>query len=80
MAVKIRLARLGKKHAPAYRIVAIDSQKKRDGEYIEDLGTYDPLKGALVQFKGERIEQWVAKGAIVSPAVKKLRRKARKAA
>jgi small subunit ribosomal protein S16 len=74
MAVKIRLARIGKKNAPSYKIVAIDSQKKRDGQYIENLGTYDPKKGQLVQFKTERINDWVAKGAVVSDAVKKLQK------
>ena len=75
MAVKIRLARLGKKNAPIYRIVAIDSQKKRDGEFIENLGTYDPHKGTFFQFHEERINAWVAKGAVVTDAVKKLQKK-----
>ena len=74
MAVKILLARLGKKNAPIYRIVAIESQKKRDGKFIENLGTYDPIKGTLVQFHADRVNDWVAKGAIVTDAVKKLRR------
>lgn len=72
MAVKIRLARFGKKHAPIYRIVAVDSRKKRDGEYLENLGTYDALKSKLVQFHGERMGHWIAQGAIVTDAVKKL--------
>ncbi len=80
MAVKIRLSRIGKKNAPVYRIVAVDSQKKRDGEYIENLGTYEPCKGALVQFDAERIDYWVTKGAIVSDAVKKIQRLAKKGA
>ncbi len=75
MAVKIRLARLGKKSAPIYRIVAIESKKKRDGEFIENLGTYDPIKGVLVQFHADRVNDWVAKGAIVTDAVKKIQRK-----
>ena len=74
MAVKIRLARIGKKHAPFFRIVAIDSRKKRDGAYLETLGTYDVLKGALVQFNVERINDWVSKGAILSDSVKKMHR------
>jgi small subunit ribosomal protein S16 len=48
MAVKLRLTRIGKKKAPFYRIVAIDSRKKRDGAFLENLGTYDALKGNLV--------------------------------
>ncbi len=74
MAVKIRLARLGKKNLPVYRIVAIDSRKKRDGAYLENLGTYDPIKGVLVQFHPERINDWVSKGAIVTDAVKKIQK------
>ena len=75
MAVKIRLARLGKKNAPVYRIVAIESQKKRDGKFIENLGTYDPIKGAIVQFHEDRLNDWVSKGAVVTDAVKKIQRK-----
>jgi small subunit ribosomal protein S16 len=74
MAVKIRLARLGKKNAPVYRIVAIDSQKKRDGKFLENLGTYDPIKGQVVQFKEERINEWISKGAQPSDAVKKIQK------
>ena len=74
MSVKIRLARIGKKHAPYYRIVAIDSRKKRDGASLEILGTYNPLKGELVQFHNDRIEDWISKGAIPTDAVRKLQK------
>ncbi len=74
MAVRIRLARIGTKNTPFYRIVAIDGRKKRDGAFLENLGTYDPLKGSLVQFHVERINDWVSKGAVVSDAVKKLQK------
>lgn len=74
MAVRIRLARVGKKNVPFYRIVAIDGRKKRDGAFLENLGTYDPLKGVLVQFHVERINDWISKGAIPSDAVKKLQK------
>jgi small subunit ribosomal protein S16 len=77
MAVKIRLSRIGKKAVPFYRIVAVDGRKKRDGAYLENLGTYDGLKGTFVQFYPERINDWVAKGAIVTDAVKKLQKKYR---
>jgi small subunit ribosomal protein S16 len=72
MAVKLRLARLGKKNAPMYRIVAIDSQKRRDGACIENLGTYDPRKKVLVQFHEERVKDWISKGAIPSDTVRRL--------
>ena len=74
MAVKIRLARIGKTHAPLYRIVAIDARKKRDGEALDILGTYNPLTGDIVQFHADRITEWVSKGAVVTDAVKKLQK------
>jgi len=74
MAVRIRLARIGTKNAPFYRIVAIDGRKKRDGAFLENLGTYDPIKGSLIQFHVEKINEWISKGAIPSDAVKKLQK------
>ncbi|MCX5922282.1 MAG: 30S ribosomal protein S16 [Candidatus Dependentiae bacterium] len=74
MAVKIRLSRVGKKHAPFFRIIAIDARKKRDGACLENLGTYDVLKGVFVQFHDERIAHWVSKGAVMTDSVKKLQR------
>lgn len=74
MAVKIRLARIGKKNAPCYRIVAIDSRKARNGAFLENLGTYDPIKGSLVQYHADRVQDWLSKGAIISDAVKKLQK------
>ncbi len=74
MSVKIRLARIGKKNAPFYRIVAIDSRKKRDGAFLEDLGTYDGLKAKLVHFHADRINHWISKGAQPSLTVKKLQK------
>jgi small subunit ribosomal protein S16 len=74
MAVKLRLSRIGKKHVPFFRIIAIDSRKKRDGACLENLGTYDVLNGTFVQFHEERINDWIAKGAEVTDSVKKLHR------
>ena len=74
MAVKIRLSRVGKKKAPFYRVVAIDSRRKRDGQFIEDLGTYNPLTGTLIQFHQDRIDYWVSKGAIPTETVLKLQK------
>jgi small subunit ribosomal protein S16 len=48
MAVRLRLTRLGSKQRPFYRIVAVDSRVKRDGEYIEKVGTYNPLNGEVI--------------------------------
>jgi small subunit ribosomal protein S16 len=74
MAVKIRLARIGKKHVPFFRIVAVDSRKKRDGAFLEDLGTYDALKSTLVRFDDEGVNGWVSKGAVVADSVKRLQK------
>lgn len=74
MSVKIRLQRIGKKNAPFGRIVATDSRKKRDGAFLEDLGTYDMLNSKLVHFHEERINYWISVGAQESETVKKLHR------
>lgn len=78
MAVKIRLSRIGKKNVPFYRIVAVDGRKKRDGAHLENLGTYDPIKGELIQFHDDRIQDWISKGAIPSDTVKRLQKLYRK--
>ncbi len=80
MAVTLRLSRIGKTHSPLYRIVAVDSRKKRDGESLDILGTYNPITHEIVQFHEDRIAQWVSKGAIVTDAVKKIRKMYKKAA
>lgn len=72
MAVKIRFARIGKKHAPIYRIVAIDSRKKRDGMFLENLGTYNPKTKQIVQFHDDRVAHWLSVGAIPSEVVARL--------
>ena len=73
MAVKLRLTRMGKKKQPTYRVVAIDSRTKRDGEYIELVGTYNPLtKPATVKLDEEIALKWLNQGAIPSDTVKNL--------
>lgn len=72
MAVRIRLARFGRTHAPVCRIVATDSRSARDTGFIENLGTYNPLTHELVQFHADRINYWISQGALPSDAVKKL--------
>lgn len=74
MAVKIRLSRIGKKHVPFFRIVAIDSRKKRDGAFLQDLGTYDALKSSLVRFDEEGVNAWLSKGAVLADSVKRLQK------
>ena len=64
MAVKLRLARHGAKKRPFYRIVAASAAARRDGRFLEQLGTYDPAhKPAGVILKRERIRYWLDKGA-----------------
>lgn len=73
MAVKIRLARFGKRNQPLYRLVAIDEHKKRDGVAIEILGQYDPAKTKnKVEVKIDRIRYWLSVGAKPSETVKHL--------
>lgn len=62
--VKIRLTRLGDKKSPFYRIVVADSRKSRDGEYIEKLGTFNPLtEPAQIVLDEELTRKWLANGA-----------------
>ncbi len=64
MAVKIRLARMGGKGRPFYRIVVANSESPRDGKFLEIVGTYNPQKDpAEVALKEERIVNWLSKGA-----------------
>ena len=73
MAVKIRLSRTGKRNAPSYRIVAIDSRSPRDGRPLEVLGHYNPSMGdTSPTVKKGRIEYWQSVGAQTSEAVEKL--------
>ena len=73
MAVKLRLTRLGKTKQPTYRVVALDSRTKRDGEYIELIGTYNPLtKPATVKLNEKVALKWLGQGAIPSDTVKNL--------
>ncbi|WP_067781360.1 30S ribosomal protein S16 [Actinomyces vulturis] len=70
MAVKIRLKRMGKKFAPFYRVVVLDSRKKRDGRVIEEVGVYDPMQEpSLIKIDGERAKYWLGVGAQPSDAV-----------
>ncbi len=69
--VRIRLARAGAKKQPFYRIVAADKRMKRDGRFLEKLGTYNPLTKELVINK-ENIEKWLSVGASASETVTKL--------
>ena len=71
--VRIRLARLGRKRRPYYRVVAADSRGPRDGSFLEVLGTYNPMtEPATIDLKLDAIKAWQAKGAQASERVAKL--------
>ncbi len=73
MAVVLRLARLGKHKSPAYRVVATDKQNKRDGKFLEVLGTYNPLTSpASVVLKEDRVKKWLNVGATPTLVVRSL--------
>ncbi len=76
MAVKIRLTRLGAKKRPSYRIVATDSRKSRDGEYLELIGTYQPINDSEVKINEELALKWLNRGAIPTDTVRNLFSKA----
>ena len=77
MAVKIRLRRMGAKKKPFYRIIVADSRSPRDGRFIEELGTYDPLKDpSEIKVDGEKAKAWIEKGAQPTETVKVLLKKA----
>jgi small subunit ribosomal protein S16 len=78
MSVKIRLARVGTKNAPIYRVIATDVRNKRDGQALEILGTYNPISGKFVQFHVERMQVWMDKGAQMTDTVKKLHKQYKK--
>ncbi|WP_328531702.1 30S ribosomal protein S16 [Nocardioides sp. NBC_00368] len=70
MAVKIRLKRLGKIRVPQYRIVIVDSRKKRDGAVIEEIGLYRPKEEpSFIQVDSERAQYWLGVGAQPTPAL-----------
>lgn len=73
MAVKLRLTRLGAKKKPVYRIVASDSRRPRDGQYIELIGTYNPnVDPAEVKINKEAALKWLNNGAIPTDTVRNL--------
>lgn len=72
MAVKIRMKRMGKIHAPVYRVVVVDSRKKRDGRVIEEIGKYNPqMEPSLIEIDSERAQYWLSVGAQPSDAVRR---------
>ena len=77
MAVKLRLTRMGAKKKPTYRIVATDSRRPRDGQYLELVGTYAPVGAeAQVKINEEVALKWLNNGAIPTDTVRSLLSKA----
>ena len=75
--VKIRLRRMGAKKAPYYRIIVADSRSPRDGRFIEELGTYDPMAEGEQKLKVnmERAQYWISNGAQPTETVRGLLKK-----
>ena len=75
--VKIRLRRMGAKKTPFYRIVVADSRYPRDGRFIEEIGTYDPLtEPATIAVDAEKAQQWIKNGAQPTDTVRGILKKA----
>ena len=71
--VKIRLKRMGARKRPFYRLVVADARSPRDGRFIEEVGTYDPIsQPARVQVDAERVREWMRRGARPSDIARKL--------
>ena len=78
MAVRIRMKKMGRKHRPYFRIVAIDARQPRDGRIIEELGSYDPMvkeTDERVRLKADRVKYWQSVGALPTEKVAVLLRK-----
>ena len=75
--VKLRLARMGNRKRPFYRVVAAEEAHRRDGRFIEILGTYDPLKQpAAIEVKSDAVLKWLSNGAQPTDTVKRILAKA----
>ena len=75
----IRLMRTGAKKRPSYRIVVKEKQSKRDGAYLENLGTYNPTREpAEINLKRDRVQYWISKGAQPTDTVRRLIKQAEK--
>ena len=76
MAVKIRLKRMGAHKKPFYRVVVADSRTPRNGRFIEEIGTYNPLKDpAEINIDNEAAQKWLANGAQPTDTVRALLKK-----
>jgi len=78
--VTVRLYRTGAKNNPSYRVVVMDSRKKRQGRVLEQLGTYDPQGDGVIQIREASLAKWIENGATLSDSVASLVRRQKKAA
>jgi small subunit ribosomal protein S16 len=73
MAARIRLARVGSKKNPVYRVVVADSRSPRDGRFIEIIGRYNPQSDpSIIELDEAKVRDWMAKGAQPSESVRRL--------
>ena len=73
MATRIRLARVGSKKNPIYRVVVADARSPRDGRFIEIVGRYNPQTDpSTIELNEEKVRDWISKGAQPSDSVKRL--------
>ncbi len=76
MAVKIRLRRIGAKKSPFYRVIIADERSPRNGRFIEEIGTYNPMvEPAEVKIDAEKAKKWISNGAQPTETVKSLLKK-----
>lgn len=76
MAVRIRLTRMGRKKKPFYRIIVANNEAKRDGKFLDIIGTYDPMQDpVLVHLDTEKLNDWLGKGAEPTVTVRSLLKK-----
>ena len=73
MAARMRLARVGSKKNPIYRVVVADSRSPRDGKFIEIVGRYNPQTDpSTIEFNEEKVKEWLGKGVQPSGSVARL--------
>lgn len=81
MALKIRLSRFGTKNEPHYRVVVAETRSRRDGDAVEQIGSYNPRsKGNPLTIKLDRVDYWVSKGAKPTDTMHAMIKRARRAA
>ncbi len=81
MALKIRLTKVGSVHQPLYRVVVAEARSRRDGDAVENLGTYTPkTTGNPIKIKLDRVDYWLSKGATPTDTMHAMIKKARRTA